>query len=387
VAVYEAPAFGLHDGRSIKAPGARDLTWCPKRHALLAWWTPEKDNVPTSVSVMRFPGKEYVRQRQLFSVESCAFHWHPQGDYLTVVAEKLTKGQVRKKKETAKTGGIVDRKTTAGFTVEVMRLRDKAMTVDVLEVKEFINAFEWEPMGSRFALLTGEGLHKFGVTFYNVEPVRGCTALFTVEDRAVNQLYWSPRGEFIVLAGLDSMQGALEFYDVERRKTMATASHESANAVAWDPSGRIVVTYKVQPVGGATLTRQTVGNGYTMWTFQGGRIHAAEKPKMFQLSWRPRPDSLLSDEEVKDTAKSLKKFISKYLQADKEREARRRLLERLRKRKTRDEFRAYLAERTHEWEQNRELRLELGAEAAEGAAQIFEDTYSVDLPEVVSLVE
>ena len=62
VHVYELPTVALLDQRSIRAPGARDLTWCPRKQPLVAWWSPEKENVPTSVSVMRLPSRELVRQ-------------------------------------------------------------------------------------------------------------------------------------------------------------------------------------------------------------------------------------------------------------------------------------------------------------------------------------
>ena len=63
----------LLDGRSLKAPGARDLSFCPAKANLLAWWTVERDNAPVAVTVMRLPGREVVRQRNLFNVDSaCA---------------------------------------------------------------------------------------------------------------------------------------------------------------------------------------------------------------------------------------------------------------------------------------------------------------------------
>ena len=55
--VYEMPTAALLDQRSIRAPGARELTWAPRRAPLLAWWTPEKENAPTSVSVIRLPSR------------------------------------------------------------------------------------------------------------------------------------------------------------------------------------------------------------------------------------------------------------------------------------------------------------------------------------------
>jgi uncharacterized protein with WD repeat len=121
------PSVTLLDQRSIRAPGARDLTWCPRKQPLVAWWSPEKENVPTSVSVMRLPSRELVRQvrgqqspclyptphtpphlacthlslrparqRNLFNVDSCQIIWHPDGAFLAVLAAKAVKKNKKK---------------------------------------------------------------------------------------------------------------------------------------------------------------------------------------------------------------------------------------------------------------------------------------------------
>ena len=101
VSVHEMPSGALLDLRSTKAPGARDLSWCPKRGNILAWWAPEHDNSPTSVTVMKFPSREIVRQRNLFNVDGCEVTWHPDGNVLAVVAAKTSKA---KRKGTSELG-------------------------------------------------------------------------------------------------------------------------------------------------------------------------------------------------------------------------------------------------------------------------------------------
>jgi translation initiation factor 3 subunit B len=388
IRVYEAPTYTLLDNRSVKAAGARDLSWCPRRSNLLAYWTPERENAPTTVYVMRVPSKEYVRIRALQNVESVALDWHPQGEFLAIISEKLTRGQARKKKAGEKGGATFEKKTTAGFSVELMRLRAKDVPIEVLDIKEKVSAFAWEPNGTRFALMLGDGPNKYTVAFYAMGERGVPTLLFNLEDRALNTLHWSPRGEYIILAGLQSHGGSMEFYDVERRKQLNTVTHDVASEIAWDPSGRMVASFKTQPIGGANLVRDTVGNGYMLWSFQGARVAESTKPKMFQFLWRPRIEGLLSEEEAKDTAKNLKKFIGKYQGEDKQRQERKALLARLRKRKARDDFRAFLAERVAEWEANRPLRVEAGLEA-EAAPEVitYEDVYEVTVSEEVTVVE
>jgi translation initiation factor 3 subunit B len=203
----------------------------------------------------------------------------------------------------------------------------------------------------------------------------------------VNTLHWAPRGEFLVLAGLQSNQGRLEFFDVPNQRTMNVVSHDVANGLVWDPSGRVVATTKTQDVSGPRLTRDTVANGYILWTFQGVKIFEAAKPKLFQFLWRPRAEGLLVDDEARDIAKNLKKYVARYQQQDKQRQARSALLARLRKRKARDEFRAFVAERAAEHESNRPFRIEMGIEREEpDSVVVFEEIYETVVSEVVTVV-
>ena len=49
-------------------------------------------------------------------------------------------------------------------------------------------------------------------------------------------------GQFIVLAGLRSMSGTLEFVDTQDFTIMNTGEHFMATNVEWDPTGRYVAT-------------------------------------------------------------------------------------------------------------------------------------------------
>ena len=103
---------------------------------------------------------------------------------------------------------------------------------------------------------------------------------------------------------------------------------------------------------------------------------------------RPPFSSLLTDDEAKDVAKNLKKFIARYQEEDRRVDERRRLLERLRKRKQRDEFRAHVSQRLEAWRANKAARIALGAEEVEGseAVTIVEQTLESELGESIEVV-
>ena len=127
-------------------------------------------------------------------------------------------------------------------------------------------------------------------------------------------------------------------------------------------------------------------NGYMLWTFQGTRITEAEKHKLFSLAWRPRPEGLLTDEEVKAVARDLKKHISRYTAEDKRAEERKRLLDRLRKRRELDEFHAQLAARRAAWLAAREQRVAIGAEDEPLDVTVTEQIVEVELGETIEIV-
>ena len=62
-----------------------------------------------------------------------------------------------------------------------------------------------------------------------------------IEKRSCNTLFWSPAGQFIVLADLRT-NGGLEFIDTSDFTVSNTTDHYGVSDVEWDPTGRYVVT-------------------------------------------------------------------------------------------------------------------------------------------------
>ena len=318
--------------KKINAPGARELQFAPGGNQnLLATWTPEGQNQPASVTMIRLPTKEVVRSKQLFNVEDIKMHWHPQGNYLAVQAVLLSKAQAKKKKRQQESGLegdlIGEKKGPVVTTFELFRVSEKMVPVETMKVDGAVHDFAWEPNGSRFGVIHGAGPINYDVTFYEMEPKEeksktrtpssvGGTAktevLHSLSKRAANQLFWSPRGGLVVIGGLgSSLGGQLEFFDVDSLTTYGTGEHMQCDRVKWDPSGRLVATVKQQPMSPEVVkTRDTVENGYQIWNFLGQRIYDENKTSMYKFSWRPRP-SLLDAEEAKQVQKNLKKFIQK----------------------------------------------------------------------------
>lgn len=93
ISVYEAPSMYLNGKKSIKIDGVFDFEWCPQgekdkddaendakadatgskaakkaRENMLVYWTPEVANQPARVTLINFPTRAILRQKNLFNV-------------------------------------------------------------------------------------------------------------------------------------------------------------------------------------------------------------------------------------------------------------------------------------------------------------------------------
>lgn len=160
ISVYELPGMGLQSKKSIKIEGVVDFDWRPlgdgardsgekaekpgkpdkakKTHEnMIAYWTPEVVNQPARVTLMTFPGRDVVRQKNLFNVSEvrgshlcatsfsmadlfrkCKLFWQDQGDFLCVKVDRHTKT-----------------KKTLFCNLEIFLVREKECPVEVIELK------------------------------------------------------------------------------------------------------------------------------------------------------------------------------------------------------------------------------------------------------------
>lgn len=192
------------------------------------------------------------------------------------------------------------------FNFEVFMMKEKNIPVDSTELKDTcITHVSWEPNGSKFAVVHGDPPHP-SVSFYQVKA-GSVTLLKRFDKKSCNRLFWSPNGQFIVLAGLkNANNGALEFIDTGNDFAVMTAcEHFRVTDVEWDPTGRYVVT-------GVSAWAVNSDNCYQVWSFQGKLIKKSAPAGFCNFQWRPRPKSLLTDEQIKDIKKNFKKYQSEF---------------------------------------------------------------------------
>ncbi|KAJ2770203.1 Translation initiation factor 3 subunit b [Coemansia nantahalensis] len=342
ISIYEAPSMGLVDKKSLKVPGVQDFSWCPQvlteartgaaRPEMLAYWTPEDGNLPARVSLVAVPSREIVRTKNLYNVFAAALHWHPSGKMLCVRVQRFTKS-----------------KKSRFTNLEIFRTGEKEVPVDVVELKDSAMAFDWEPTEAsfRFAILHTEdptppptnmagmamATVKTSVSLYSfvrkgkLVQKEGFQLLKTLENKTARSLKWSPRGRHIVLATLrTATNGTIEFYDADFDHAaaaksgvpgdaialLATAEHYGVTDMEWDPSGRYVTTW-------VSARYHPSENGYIMWDFRGQELQQAAVDDLWQFVWRPRPESLLTEEHRREVRRDLKAYAKEFDELDERR--------------------------------------------------------------------
>lgn len=351
ISIYETPSFGLLEKKSLKIQGIKDFAWSPTEN-VIAFWVPEYKDTPARVTLMEIPSRKEIRVKNLFNVSECKLFWQNKGDYLGVKVDRYTKS-----------------KKGLYYNLELFRVREREIPVDVVEMKEVVSAFSWEPGGSKFAVIHGES-PRISASFYSMDKQRSAALLKTFEKKQVNSIFWSPNGQFCILAGLRNMNGVLEFYDTSDVVCMNQGEHFMATDVEWDPTGRYVAT-------SVSWWAHKVDNGYYIWSFQGKLLQRHALDQFCSLLWRPRPPSLLSDADVKNIKKDIKRFQRMFEVKDRMSQSRasKELIER--RRSKMKEFQGYRQKKNNDYAQQKPQRLELrnGVETDEldSNAEEFED--------------
>lgn len=342
ISIYQTPDMGLLDKKSVKVPHIQHFAWSP-RDNIMAYWTPEVNDAPARVTLIEIPSRRELRQKALFSVSDIVLHWQQQGLFLCCKVDRLTK---------SKKGQFTN--------FELFRVKAKDIPVEVLEYKEkdIVHAFAWEPHGHRFGVIHGyrEQPGRSDVSFYSMEGLSGALKLlFTLEKKTVNELHWSPKGRFILLAAVCTQNGNLEWYDVNdvggkrEPEPVGADEHFLCNEVHWDPSGRFLAS-------AVTFWRNRNDNGYIIWTLYGKELVRESVDMLYQFMWRPRPPSLLSGKQEKDVKKNLKLRKERYEREDKDLRDTVSSGRAARRKEMRDAYQAFLARAKERIESEKEKR-------------------------------
>lgn len=304
LSIYEMTADGMHllDKKNISAENIQTLQWGPTENNLV-YWTGEEANTPARVALISLPSKHVLRTKNLFNVNKCTPYWHSNGNYLLIQVDRFGKN---KKQPTT--------------NLELFRIREKDIPVETIEIKESLTLLQWEPNSNRFLVSYSSGF-KHVLEFYSVES-KQMSLIKNIERKQQSKAFWSPSGEFLVLAtSLESSSASFDFWFIEggREKKenggeieatlVNTKEHFSATDAQWDPTGRYLLTW-------VNCRKQASENSFMIWDAKGDLLHKQNSSKLSNMSWRPRPSTLLSKSRVKEVKDKLDNYIEKYSKED-----------------------------------------------------------------------
>lgn len=325
LSIYETPSMGLLDKKTVKIPGIVDFSFAPTSIKLegrgeevdqvLCYWTPEINNQAARVSIMSVPSKKVIRTRNLFNVSDCRFHWQDQGKYLCVKVDRHT----RTKKQI--------------FTnLEFFRMTETAVPVEVIELKDIVMNFAWEPKGDKFIIVSRldsanpndkNTPSSNNLSFYAPERKKnvqgGWKPVKTFDKKTSTSIYWSPKGRFAATTNFGAAaQATVEFWDfendVEKKEKddsthlltlINTDEYYGIVDMEWDPSGRYIALWSTK-----------AQSGYKLLNFHGELLHDRSVDNFRGLTWRPRPAQVLTPKERRKVLKELKTHSVRFDEED-----------------------------------------------------------------------
>ena len=313
--VYEAPNFKAmvdDSGRlaTAKYQGAQMAEFSSKED-WLAIWIPEVANVPGRLVIQDIVTRREIAVKTMFSTvgdKPIGLHWHPSGDFIAIKTHRLVKSQ--------KAGGA--KKIAVNVDILALRARNATPFSIDLGADVIVKHVAWEPSSARFAALLENEVNKPGeerkprlvVWKIGNEKVEELTQLATSQG-SFSQISFSPQGQYFVLWDSKTTSGGDMMFcllpnESKIVEVLRSDNHFLVNGVSWDPSGRYICSSVVQGLYDESAFRYQQEASYTLWSFQGRKIHTFKKEKLYAAVWRPHCESSLTSAEKKKVLGELK---------------------------------------------------------------------------------
>mgnify|MGYP000120054897 CR=1 FL=1 len=316
ISLFETPGMGMvedPDGNKvpIAVPDLVDFAWSPTQN-LISFNTKEREAKPASIRIMKVPSREIVSNKMLFDVLGCKMHWQSNGEYLVNLITTKHKNSTAPKDS----------------QLQTFFIKKKGIPVDTVTLPNtVVIQLAWEPASNKFAVNYSIAQLTYRVDVYQIQSDENLKKVGEAETRN-RSILWAPQGGNFITFNYPQMkqnaEGKITFHSLKQGNVYEIDEkvHMNMNHVEWDPSGRYLISAYQQDL--STHSQPTQGSGFVIWTCQGVEIYTGAYEKFYQISWRPRPKSMLSEEDEKKVEASLTSLAEKYEQEDRKakREAR-----------------------------------------------------------------
>lgn len=327
--------FAPMENKSLKVPGIRDFSFAPtgvkiqpfrngdEPSVVLAYWTPETNNMSCKATVVEVPRGRVLKTVNLVQVSNVTLHWQNKSEFLCFNVERHTKS-----------------KKTIFSNLEICKLTEKDCPVEKIEFKDRVVEMEFEPNGDRFVTISitdvdddNIAIPHNSVTFFALEKkdksaiTKKWKIAKTLTNMFSNTISWSPAGRFVVIATVvkpNMRKSELFFYDLDYAgeknandnpdveaslKKIASPNNSGVTDMTWDPSGRFLTCW-------SSALKHKVDNGYRMYNVSGSVVKEENIPNFRNFTWRPRPESKLTNAEKKKVKRNLKEWSAQFEEAD-----------------------------------------------------------------------
>mmetsp|Transcript_64947 Transcript_64947/g.154959 ORF Transcript_64947/g.154959 Transcript_64947/m.154959 type:complete len:625 (-) Transcript_64947:293-2167(-) len=250
-------------------PGTLSVSPGPPPYKI-ATFVPEIKDQPAVARLYSYPNlSESVASKKMFRAQDASFLWSPTGEAVLV---RITT-------DVDATG-----KSYYGESTLTFLSADGKLDGNVALGKEGpIHDVAWSPSGKEFVVVYGFMPAK--ATLFDTK----CKAIFDFGTGSRNTIAWAPHGRFLVLGGFGNIAGHIEFWDNNRKKSIASIKAPASTSWAWSPCSRFFLTSTLFP-------RLRVDNGFKIHKYDGTFIHEEKCPgEVYQIAWKPAAAGVFPD--------------------------------------------------------------------------------------------
>lgn len=145
-----------------------------------------------------------------------------------------------------------------------------------------IHDVQWSPTGRDFAIIYGFIPGKATLFGEKAKPK------FEFGSVSFNTIVWAPSGRFLCLAGFGSLNGDMDFYDMNKMKKMGSTNSRYAVTAKFSPDSRFFAT-------AVTTPRRRMDNNFKIFKYNGTKIFEEAVDELYQFDWRSAPRGIYPD--------------------------------------------------------------------------------------------
>lgn len=258
----------------------------PSQACNVAVFIPEKKGAPASVRIYKYPEVDSpISQKTFYKADDVNIRWSQPFARGGGRQQQQQQRQNMPKNECAllveaRTDMDTSGKSYYGETALFFLSTERGGEYDCnvpLGREGPIHSASWSASGEHFSVTYGYMPEPQTSIFNNrSEKVADCgtagrntTVFNTMSDHPL-----------VAVAGFGNLPGDVDVWDPRRLKKVGVFRAPTASELRWAPDGRHAATSVLSP-------RMRVGNGFTIWGYDGTEVHKEDIEELLEVQWQP----------------------------------------------------------------------------------------------------